>query len=146
MSIAIRGACPLLQVFDMPTSITFYCRVLGFEVANTSRPGPRFDWALIKLNGVELMLNTAYEEQDRPETPDLTRVVGHADTCIYFSCPDVDGAYAYLRAQGFDVKPPQIQSYGMKQLYISDPDGYQLCFQWPANSPTLAPTGPPSIA
>jgi hypothetical protein len=21
---------------------------------------------------------------------------------------------------------------GMKQLYVSDPDGYSLCFQWPA--------------
>lgn len=39
MSIDIRGICPLLQVFDMPTSIKFYRDVLGFEVAQTSPPG-----------------------------------------------------------------------------------------------------------
>jgi len=62
MAIEIRGMAPLLQVFDMPTSIGFYRDVLGFEVDSTSKPtGERFDWALLKLNGVELMLNTAYE-------------------------------------------------------------------------------------
>ena len=39
MGIEIRGMAPLLQVFDMPTSIAFYRDVLGFEVATTSKPG-----------------------------------------------------------------------------------------------------------
>jgi catechol 2,3-dioxygenase-like lactoylglutathione lyase family enzyme len=45
---------PLLQVFDMPTAIAFYRDVLGFEVVSTSklRQG-HFDWALLKLHGVE---------------------------------------------------------------------------------------------
>jgi glyoxylase I family protein len=30
------------------------------------------------------------------------------------------------------VKPPKVAPYGMKQLYVKDPDGYVLCFQWPA--------------
>ena len=61
MSIEVRGIAPLLQVFDMPASIAFYCGVLGFEVVSTSRHGPIFDWALLRLNGIELTLNTAYE-------------------------------------------------------------------------------------
>jgi catechol 2,3-dioxygenase-like lactoylglutathione lyase family enzyme len=39
MGIEIRGMAPLLQVFDMPTSIAFYRDVLGFEVVTTSKPG-----------------------------------------------------------------------------------------------------------
>lgn len=132
MAIDIRGFAPLFQVFDMPTSITFYRDVLGFEVVSTSEPGPRFDWALLRLQGVELMLNTAYEEHARPPAPDPVRVAGHADTAIYFACPDVDAAYAYLCAQGVEAEKPVVQSYGMKQLYVTDPDGYILCFQWPA--------------
>src|SRR2546428_5567449 len=63
MAIEVRGMAPLLQVFDMPLSIAFYRDVLGFEVVSTSKPrGEHFDWALLRLNGVELMLNTAYEE------------------------------------------------------------------------------------
>jgi len=60
---------PLLQVFDMPISIAFYRDVLGFEVVATSRP-EQFGWALLRLNGVELMLNTAYEDDSRPAKPD----------------------------------------------------------------------------
>jgi catechol 2,3-dioxygenase-like lactoylglutathione lyase family enzyme len=36
MSIEVRGVCPLLQVFDMPTSVRFYRDVLGFEIVETS--------------------------------------------------------------------------------------------------------------
>jgi hypothetical protein len=32
MAIDVRGLVPLLQVFDMPTSIRFYRDVLGFEL------------------------------------------------------------------------------------------------------------------
>jgi glyoxylase I family protein len=136
MAIDIRGGAPLLQVFDMPTSIAFYRDVLGFEVVSTSRPGPRFDWALLRLNGVELMLNTAYEDNQRPPAPDPSRVLGHDDTAIYFGCPDVDAAYAHLNARGVGVKKPTVAPYGMKQLYVKDPDGFNLCFQWPADQQT----------
>jgi glyoxylase I family protein len=82
MAIEIRGMAPLLQVFDMPASIVFYRDVLGFQVKSTSSPGKeRFDWALLTLNGVELMLNTAYEEWspiscERHQTR-------HLDFCYY---------------------------------------------------------------
>jgi catechol 2,3-dioxygenase-like lactoylglutathione lyase family enzyme len=131
MAIDIRGIAPLLQVFDMPTSIRFYRDVLGFEVISTSRPGEYFDWALLGRDGIELMLNTAYEREHRPPAPDPSRVAGHADTCLYFGCPDVDGAYAHLREKGLDVKPPGVAHYGMKQLHVKDPDGFNICFQWP---------------
>ena len=29
-----------------------------------------------------------------------------------------------------EVKEPKVAPYGMKQLYLTDPDGYLLCFQW----------------
>ena len=133
MSIEIRGMAPLLQVFDMPTSIAFYRDVLGFEVVGTSNPlGEHFDWALLRLNGVELMLNTAYEQDSRPRAPDPVRMATHDDTALYFSCPNVDAAYDYLRARGVYAGAPKIAHYGMKQLYLHDPDGYNLCFQWAA--------------
>ena len=66
----IHGICPLLQVFDMPTAIRFYRDVLGFTVHATSQPGDDCNWAWLKLNGAELMLNTAYEADQRPAAPD----------------------------------------------------------------------------
>ena len=131
MAIDVRGIAPLLAVFDMPTSIKFYCEGLGFEVVSTDgKPAPQFDWVLLRLNGSELMLNTAYDEDQRPPVPDPARVGAHRDVVIYFGCPDVDGAYAHLLGMGINVKEPKVAPYGMKQLYLTDPDGYLLCFQW----------------
>jgi glyoxylase I family protein len=96
LSIPIQGLVPLLEVFDMPRSIAFYRDVLGFEVVSTSEPGDYFDWALLRLNEVELILNTAYERHERPAAPDPVRI-----------------------------------AYGMRQVYVTDPDGFGLCFQWP---------------
>ena len=114
----------------MPTSIKFYCEGLGFELATSDlKPAPHFDWVLLRLNGTELMLNTAYDEDQRPQAPD-PRVLAPTRTPVtYFGCPDVDGAYAHLRERGINVKEPKVAWYGMKQLYLPDPDGYLLCFQ-----------------
>jgi glyoxylase I family protein len=136
MAIQVEGLAPLIQVFDMPRSVAFYRDVLGFEVVATSPPRGRddFDWGLLRLEGVELMLNTAYEEADRPPKPDAARVAAHADTGLFFSCRDVDAAYAYLREKGVIVQPPANTGYGMRQLYLRDPDGYVVCLQWRADS------------
>jgi uncharacterized glyoxalase superfamily protein PhnB len=44
----------------------------------------------------------------------------------------VDAAYEELSGKGIHVKEPMVAGYGMKQIYVRDPDGYSLCFQWPA--------------
>ncbi len=132
MALDVQGLAPLLQVYDMPKSVHFYRDLLGFELITTSEPGEYFDWAMLRLNDTTLMLNTQYERDQRPAVRDQTSAAGHADICLYFGCPDVDGAYKELRAKGLDVKEPVIQSYGMKQVYTADPDGYKLCFQWSA--------------
>jgi glyoxylase I family protein len=135
MPLAIENATTLLVVFDVPRSIAFYRDTLGFEVINTSKPftGAKDDygWAMLRLNGAELMLNNMYEDNLRPAQPEQARVASHADTIIYFACRDVDGAYAALRSHGLAATEPRIAYYGMKQTYVSDPDGYKLCFQWP---------------
>ena len=67
-----------------------------------------------------------------PSAPETGRWSGHQDTCLYFGCPDVDGAYQHLVSQGVKADPPKVAWYGMKQLYLKDPDGFGICFQWSA--------------
>lgn len=134
MTLDLRGLTPLLQVYDMPTSVRFYRDMLGFELLQTSPVlgVDRFHWVWLRLGGAELMLNTAYEfDEERPPEPDRARKAAHGDTCLFFGCPDVDGAYQELLAKGVKVEAPKIAPYGMKQMYLLDPDGYGLCFQWP---------------
>ena len=139
MALDVQGMAPLLQVFDMPTSIRFYRDVLGFEITATSGDGDQSDWVLLRLAEVALMLNTAYERDDRPPAPDPARVVSHADVGLFFDCADVDAAYKHLVAKGVKAEPPNVAPYGMKQLYVNDPDGYVLCFQWPADEEATGP-------
>ena len=109
---------------------------LGFELVETSpklsEKADDVNWAMLRLNGATLMLNTAYEPECRPSEPDPTRIAAHADAALHFGCPDVDKAYRELRTMEIDVKEPAVAPYGMKQLYLKDPDGYELCFQWKA--------------
>jgi len=138
MGVEIRGMAPLLQVFDMPTAVRLYRDVLGFELLSASGEGEHSDWVLLRYAGVELMLNTAYESDSRPPAPDPERVAHHRDTGLYFGCEDLDRAYAHLRAHGANAQPPGVAPYGMKQMYVTDPDGYILCFQWPASDEARA--------
>ena len=145
MALELRGICPLLQVFDMPASLAFYRDVLGFELVEAAPPADRvaadeFGWVLLRRDGAELMLNTAYDpDAVRPPAPDPARVAAHDDTALYIGCPDVDAAYEHLRARGVTLEAPTVAPYGMRQLYVKDPDGFTLCFQWPAEIPAVAP-------
>ena len=134
MNIDLRGMTPLLQVFDMVASLKFYCDVLGFEVVQTdsNTTAPNHNWVWLRRNEIDLMLNTAYEYGSRPQSPDPQRIASHGDTGLFIASPDVDAVYAHLLAKGIEVEKPNVAPYGMKQLYVRDPDGFGLCFQWKA--------------
>src|SRR5215472_4962848 len=126
MSLDVRGLCPLLGVYDMPTSIAFYRDKLGFEIVSTSPAlGGKdcFHWVWLRLGGAaDIMLNTAYEfDEERPVPPDPARVASHQDTCLYISCPDVDAAYREFQAKGVEAEEPKVAPYDMKQMYLRDP-------------------------
>ncbi|MGB7203622.1 MAG: VOC family protein [Pyrinomonadaceae bacterium] len=131
MSIEIDGMTPLIQVFNMPRSLAFYRDLLGFEVGSDSGNGDDSSWVWLRLNGCDLMLNDQYEPGNVPNEPPVERTKWHGDTCLYFGCRDTDAAYDYLKSKGVELDPPKVASYGMKQLYVRDPDNYNICFQQP---------------
>ena len=133
MTIEIRGLAPLLEVFDMPISLAFYRDTIGFDLVQDSGQGDNSGWVMLRLNDATLMLNTAYDEGERPPAPEPDWKTRHADGAIYFGCPNVDTAYDHLRAKGVDLNPPEITQYGFKLIQVTDPDGYKLCFHWPGN-------------
>jgi uncharacterized glyoxalase superfamily protein PhnB len=130
MAIQATNVTALFQVFDMRKSVAFYCDVLGFELMHKHEPDGHLYWAQLKLDQAVIMLNSMFEDDDRPDS--APQRPGHDDVCLYFSCPDVDGVYEHLRAKGLKVGAPKVSYYGMKQLYLKDPDGYNLCFQQPS--------------
>ena len=135
MPVHVNEMTPLIQVFNMPRALGFYRDILGFQVVAKSGDGDELSWVCLRLNSVDLMLNDQYEPGHEPAAPPPERIRWHKDTCLYFSCPDPDAAYEFLKSKGVDLKPPKVAPYGMKQLYLRDPDGYGLCFQCPVDKP-----------
>ena len=137
MAIHFDGLCPLLQVFDMPTSVNFYRQALGFELAGNSPivkspQGDYFHWCMLRRESVTLMLNTAYDEGQRPPAPDPARIAAHGDTALYFGCSDADATFNELPPFGVTVlEKPFVTAYNMKRFAIADPDGYNLSFHGP---------------
>jgi glyoxylase I family protein len=128
------GLTPLIGVFDMPRALAFYHGVLGFEVVSCSpivetAEGRFSHWMWLRLGAAELMLNTQYDSDERPEHPIGTRQVAHGDACLYIGCSDIDAAYEQLTLRGLKADPPKVAPYGLKNFSVSDPDGYGIVFQ-----------------
>ncbi|MEM1286123.1 MAG: VOC family protein [Pseudomonadota bacterium] len=133
---------PNLLVTDMGASIAFYRDTLGFELTmaldtdramHTDPEGKAIVFATLAWKEAQLMLQTAASLAD-----DL-------DLFTPASQPAASGTI-YLR--GFDpdtidrdalgdavLKAPFLQWYGMKELYLKDPNGYVLCLGIPEGAP-----------
>lgn len=133
MNIEIKHLTPLLSVFSMGRSLAFYRDILGFKVVSDSGSGDSSSWVWIRLNDADLMLNDQYEPGHEPPAPPAERQKWHHDTCLYFGA-DPDAVYEFLKSKGIDLQPPKDAPYGMRQLYLNDPDGYNLCFQQPVKA------------
>ena len=134
MAIHLEGMTPLIQVFNMKRSLAFYRDTLGFKVHMDSGGGDDASWVWLRREGIDLMLNDQYEPGHVPIECPPERVRWHEDTCLYFGCPDPDAAYEYFLSCGLKLDPPKDAPYGMRQLYINDPDGYNICFQRPVEN------------
>ncbi|WP_298873801.1 VOC family protein [uncultured Bradyrhizobium sp.] len=120
---------PELDVFDLGKSKTFWCDVLGFQIAY-QRPESGFMY--IELQGSQVMLN---QRNGNWETGDLQRPLGRginfqmfvdsvepllgalksANWPLFGECHD-----AWYRVAG--------EQRGNRQFLVQDPDGYLLRF------------------
>jgi catechol 2,3-dioxygenase-like lactoylglutathione lyase family enzyme len=124
----------------MVRSVDFYTNKLGFDIVMASpevdTPEGRFShWVLLRSGPIDLMLNTAHDSGERPESPDERRLMAHGDTSFYIACPDLDGVYVALRQAGLDVEPPSRAAYGLRRFSVRDPDNFELVFQGDGRGP-----------
>jgi uncharacterized glyoxalase superfamily protein PhnB len=135
MTTSFTRTTPYFEVFDMIASVAFY-RDLGFEVVFASpevetSEGRFSHFVRLRLGDVDLMLNTAYDSNERPPQRVPERWRGHQDVALYIDCDDVDGLYETLRERGVSLAPPVNARYGARFIAVTDPDGYGVTFQTP---------------
>jgi uncharacterized glyoxalase superfamily protein PhnB len=122
MSSEIRELVPLLVVESMSRSVAFYRERLGFELTQSWEPEGVLTWCRLERGGSAIMLQLACEEDGPAEGR------GRGVT-FYFNCNDVMAIHREFAAAGLELPRPERAFYGMDQVYFTDPDGYQLCFQ-----------------
>jgi uncharacterized glyoxalase superfamily protein PhnB len=123
MPATIQELVPLLFVEDIIRSAAFYQQRLGLELTMKWEPAGKLSWCRLERGGAALMLQQALPEEDGP-AEGRGRGVG-----FYFNCDDANAMCAVLSSRGLAVAAPQASFYGMNQLFVKDPDGYELCFQ-----------------
>ena len=130
------GLTPYVEVFDMTASVAFYCDVLGFEVLFASpevetAEGRFSHFVRLGRDQAEIMLNTAYDSNERPLERSDARWACCQHTQFYIDCNDVEGFYAKVAGDGGIAAAPEKTRYGYLAFSISDPDGYRIIFQQP---------------
>ncbi len=123
---SIRETWPLLFVQDIARSLDFYRDRLGFEVVHEAQNDGQVFWCRLKRDHSSLMLQQAEPEDGEPQGRGRGVV-------LYFVCDDADAMHADLTARGLDLPEPETAYYGMRQVSVVDPDGYDLCFESPVD-------------
>ena len=138
---------PNLMVNDVCETALFYQDVLGFKfmvavadfeaemvdsnIVPELKPGLSLDWANLKMSPD----NPASEEfmfQSRrsleADVPALKGVPIGASQTLYLRNKDVDAQFASLKVKVEVIQEPITRSYGMREWYMKDLNGYILCF------------------
>ncbi len=131
----IRELVPLLFVDDIARSAGFYQHQLGFHLVNTWEHAGKLAWCRLERAHSAIMLQQAGPEDGPAESR------GHG-VGFFFHCDDADALHAELTDRGLLIDHPQIAFYGMKQVFLLDPDGYELCFQSPVEPAATNPAEP----
>jgi catechol 2,3-dioxygenase-like lactoylglutathione lyase family enzyme len=129
----IVNCTPLLNVADLEASLKFWEGLIGFEVTYRYEAEGRLMFASLKAGEVRMMLNgRGGDPAARQARPHYTEAV------LSFGVASVHDLVASLRAKGFDAPDPTAEMYGLDEIVIRDPDGYEIAFNSPTRSGTAA--------
>jgi uncharacterized glyoxalase superfamily protein PhnB len=119
--LGVNRLIPSLGVSDIERSARFYQEFFGFKVEDSYEAEGRTTWCWLKARGAELMLQQLSADQQIRLNP----AIGQS-WVIYIRPDDIDATYARLKRAGFPLSDLGTTSYGARECFLSDPDGYEL--------------------
>ncbi len=111
----------LLYVGDFNESLTYYRDRLGFDQEYLTE-----GFAILHFGPQHIMLH-----RDTDLVPGYLPQRGQRGKGIilYLEVTDVDAYWQRLKDQGVPIHmEPKDQDWGYREMYLYDPDGYNLCF------------------
>ena len=94
---------------------------MGFRRVEAYEPNNKLSWCSVEFDGAELMI-----EQHEDVTLKNDR-----DIDIYIVCADVSPIHEQWLQKGLKVSQIHDAFYGMRQIFVTDPDGRRVCFESP---------------
>lgn len=123
----LQSCTPLLNVASIERSLIFWRDLVGFEVVGQFEEAGGLRWVRLRSGDVGLMLNAPDKTQGKARA-----VPGsYTDAVLYFGVPSVRSVCESLRAKGFDAPDPKTEDYGVEEMLLRDPDGYEVAFTSP---------------
>lgn len=123
---AITSISPSFIVRNVPTTLAFYCEMLGFKIEYQHPDHDPF-FAIVQRNGAMIFLKAVGVEP----LPNCKRHPW-ARWDAYASVPDPDALAAEFKSRGVAFsKPLQDTDDGLRGFELEDPDGHILFFGRP---------------
>lgn len=119
---------PRLPAQDLPRTIEFYCRLLGFEV-DVLWPEELPEFVILKRDGVQLGFYRATRDA---QTTGKTQC-GGGD--LYLEVVDLPDIFLAVKDQVTIEWGPEVYFYGRREFAFRDPDGYLVIFTEPTDDP-----------
>lgn len=114
----LKGLIPVIDCSEIEPLLTFYQQAFRYIVINKT-PGPQgLQWVHLKSDDTYLMLRR--RDASHSETPHRDNIL------LYYYTDDVDAQYRFMQARGFQPSPMSTTAYGMKEFFITDPEGNRL--------------------
>jgi lactoylglutathione lyase len=125
----VKQVVPFFRISDMDRSIRFYMHGLGFTIKHKWVVDEKLRWCWLELGGAALMLQTYVKDGPHAPVGKLGQGVSLA-----FQCEDAVKLYRDFISRGLEASEPQVGN-SMWVTCLSDPDGYQLEFESPTDTP-----------
>lgn len=123
----LRALVPSLGVSDLRRSIAFYRQFFGFEPVDSAEDAEGAPlWVWLRSGGAELML----QQLDPEAQITLDPALGHS-WVLYLRLDNLGRTRERLAAAGVEVSPVADTSYGARECFARDPDGYSLWLSAP---------------
>ena len=126
MTFTLKKLTPNIMVEDVSRTIRFYQEVLGFQVLTTVPDEGVLDWAMLKRDDVELMVQSRVSlgseiasMLDKPISASLT---------FYITTEDVKGLREQLEGMAIIVQEMHTTFYNTNEFAIEDVNGYVWTF------------------
>lgn len=127
----------LVLTDDLEATKAFYCDALGLEVGE--RPPLGFPGFWLYLDGVACV-HVAERGPYQEHIAGLGLEVGPAPVDhVAFHAEDADGVEARLSASGIDFAANPAPPPGLRQLFLTDPNGLRVEVNARTGTPSLSP-------